>query len=379
MRFLHIGDLHIGKQLNDVSFLDDQRVILDQISAIAAEEAVDAVLIAGDVYQRSAPQAEAMALFDKFLTSLTARGLKVFIISGNHDSSQRISYFSRLIRSSGVYASEGFEGVLQSIELQDGYGPLKVHLLPFIRPLDVRRRYPDDKDSITTYQDAVCAVLRNSPVDTDCRNILVSHQFITGSETCDSEELAVGGLDNIDASVFAGFDYVALGHIHKPQRLTRDTLRYAGSPLKYSFSEVNHRKSVTVVDVRAKGDISVKTVPLRPIRDMRLVEGMFDDLMQLPPTDDYVWVTVNDELVHPDARLSLTSVFPNMLKFSVSNSKTKFDADVTIGEGFENKSVTELFVDFYRTLNSDQPPSPAHLDVLEGILKQLEEERHEAG
>lgn len=376
MKFLHTGDLHLGKSLNDVSLLEDQRHILGKITEIALSEGVNAVLIAGDVYQRSAPQAEAMALFDSFLSGLHEAGLAVFIISGNHDSSQRISYFSSLVRSSGVHISENFSGKLQRVRMEDAHGPLYVHMLPFIKPIHARRWLPDE--SISTYQEAAEAVLRNSEIDTEARNILLCHQFITGSETSDSEEKSVGGLDNIDASVFDAFDYVALGHIHKPQRLMRDTLRYAGSPLKYSFSEIGHRKSVSVVEIGAKGTVDIKTVPLVPLRDMRLVNGSISEIMAMPYSEDYVWVTVNDELVPPDTRLSISTVFPNMLKFSVVNSRTSYDDDVTVRAEVENRTVDELFVDFYRSRNNDQPPSDLHMQVLLRALRELEDERHEA-
>ena len=376
MKFLHIADLHLGKVLNDVSFLEDQINILDQIVSIASDEKADAVLIAGDVYQKASPPGEAMAVFDSFITRLCDLNMKVFVISGNHDSSQRISYFSSLIRSRGVYVSERLEGNLQHVELTDAYGPLSVYLLPFLKPSQVRRWLPGEK--ISTYQDAVEAVFRQSVIDPGRRNVLLCHQFITGSETSDSEEKAVGGLDNIDASVFSAFDYVALGHIHKPQRMMRDTLRYAGSPLKYSFSEANHKKSVTVVTMEEKGDITIKTIPLSPLHDLRLVDGLLADLMRLPYSEDYVWVTVRDELVPPDARLSLTTVFPNLMKFTVSNSRTKYDVDVLARESMENKSVAELFSDFYRLQNNDQPPSEMHMKVLQKALKDWEEESHEA-
>ena len=371
MRFLHIADLHLGKQMNDLSLLPDQEYILQQIVSIADSERADAVLIAGDVYQRSSPQAEAMALFDAFVSKLVNLGKQVFIISGNHDSALRISYFSSLIKSSGVYVTEAFDGTLQGVTLRDGDGEIVVWMLPFLRPSQVKRKLPEAK--IATYQDAVEAVLRQTPVDPEKRNILLCHQFITGCETSDSEERAVGGLDNIDASVFDAFDYVALGHIHKPQRVLRDTLRYAGSPLKYSFSEANHKKSVAVVDVFEKGDIAVRTVPLYPLHDVRLIEGKLDELMNLPYSEDFLWVTVHDELPPPDARVTLSVNFPNMMKFSIVNSRTKTDIDVLATQSMENKSIPELFSDFYRLQNNDQAPSEAHQKVLQKVLKALEE------
>lgn len=372
MKFLHLADLHLGKRLNDFSFLEDQVRLLCQVEEIARSERADAVLIAGDVYQKASPQSEAMAAFDQFITRLKEMGLAVFVISGNHDSAQRISYFSSLLKNSGVYVSEVFDGHLQQVTLQDEHGELVVSLLPFLKPIQLRRFYPDEK--IETYQDAVQAVLRHSPVDTSKRNVLVCHQFITGAEISDSEEKTVGGLDNIDAAVFSDFDYVALGHIHKPQQCARETLRYAGSLMKYSFSEVNQKKTVAVVEMGEKGETQVHTVPLNAPHDMRLVEGLMDDVLTMPYSEDYVWVTLRDELPPPDARVTVSTVFPNMMKFSVVNSKTKTDIDVLAREAMENKSPEELFSDFYRLQNNDCPPGPRHMEILRSLRKELEGE-----
>lgn len=373
MKFLHLADLHLGKRLNDVSFLEDQVRLLCQVEEIARNEQADAVLIAGDVYQKASPQSEAMAAFDQFITRLKSMGLRVFVISGNHDSAQRISYFSSLLKQTGVYVSEAFDGHLQQVTLQDGYGEIVVSLLPFLKPVQVRQFYPDEK--IETYQDAMQTVLRHSPVEPAKRNVLVCHQFITGAEISDSEEKTLGGLDNIDASVFADFDYVALGHIHKPQKCTRETLRYAGSLMKYSFSEVNQKKSVTVVEMGEKGNVVVHTVPLNAPHDMRLVEGFLDEVMVLPYSEDYVWVTLRDELPPPDARVTVSTVFPNMMKFSILNSKTKTDEDILAKEQMENKTIEELFSDFYRLQNNDQPPTSQHMRILRTLLKKLEAEK----
>ena len=372
MKFLHLSDLHLGKQMNDVSLLEDQEAMLMyQIVPIAQKEHVDAVLIAGDIYQRSTPQAEAVALFDRFVSELAAMGKKVFVISGNHDSAQRISYFSALVKPSGVYMTEAFEGQMQSVTLSDAYGELVIWMLPFLRPQQVKRFLPEEK--IVTYQDAMQAVLRQTPIDKKKRNILMCHQFITGAATSDSEDRSIGGLEQIDAALFDAFDYVALGHIHRPQKIRRLTLRYAGSPLKYSFSEADFDKSVPVIDMQEKGYIDVHTVALKPLHDVRRVEGMLDELMNMPYSEDYVWATVRDENVPPDARVMLTGVFPNMLKFSIVNSKTKTDVDVMATQSMENKSIVELFADFYRLQNNDQSPSAAHMKELEKVLRELEE------
>ena len=375
MRFIHLADLHLGKQMNDLSLLPDQEAVLQQITEIAQAQQADCVLIAGDVYQRSTPQAEAMALFDRFVSGLVKLGMKVFVISGNHDSALRISYFSSLVKTAGVYVSETFDGHLQHVELQDGDGDVVIWLLPFLRPSQVKRFLPEEK--IVSYQDAVAAVLRNTHLDSKKRHVLLAHQFITGSEICDSEEHMVGGLDQIDASLFADFDYVALGHIHKSQKVGRETLRYAGSPLKYSFSEVNHKKSVTVVNMQEKGQTDIKKVPLYPLRDVRTIEGTMDELIRMPYSEDYVWITVKDELVPPDARVTLSVNFPNMLKFSISNSRTKQEINVLATEKMENKTAQELFCDFYRLQNNDQLPSEAHRKVLEKVIRELEEVPHE--
>lgn len=375
MRFLHTADLHLGKVLNDVSLLPDQAYILDQILSAAQREKVDAVLIAGDIYQRSAPQAEAVALFDRFITQLAGLGLPAFVISGNHDSAARVSYFSSLVKSAGIYISERFDGMLQHVSLQDAYGPLTVWMLPYLRPSAVRRYFPGE--TITNHQEAVEAILRHTPVDPAGRNILLAHEFITGSETSDSEEPIVGGLDGIAASVFDCFDYAALGHIHKPQKIRRESLRYAGSPLKYSFSEAAYPKSVSIADVREKGTVAVRTVALSPLRDLRLIEGLMSELMAMDYSEDYLWVTVRDELVPPDAGVRLSVNFPNMMRLSVVNSRTKQDLDITAAENIENKTVTELFSDFYRLQNNGQAPGPAHRKEMEKILEKIEEAKYE--
>lgn len=376
MKFIHTADLHLGKQLGDLSMLEDQAFILDQIIHIAHEERADAVLIAGDVYQRATPQAEAMALFDSFVSRLAEAGRRVFIISGNHDSALRIAYFASLVRGAGVHVTEAFEGSLQRVTLTDRDGEIDLWLMPFLRPAQVKRFLPEEK--IGSYQDAVAAVIRRAEIDPSRRNVLLCHQFVAGSEICDSEEHSVGGLDAIDGRLFDVFDYVAMGHIHGPQRLLRDTMRYAGSPLKYSFSEARHKKSVTVIDMQEKGCTAVHTVPLHPLHDVRLIEGQLAEIAAMPYSEDYVWITIHDELPPPDARVTLSVTFPNMLKFSIVNSRTKYDVDVQAAAAMEDKSVLALFSDFYRLQNNDQAPSDKHMQLMEKLVTELEEEPYEA-
>lgn len=377
MKLIHTADLHLGKRMNDISLLQDQIKVLGEILSIAKEEQADALLIAGDVYQQAAPSAEAMTAFNEFLTRLSEAGIQAFIISGNHDSDQRISYFSGLIRRAGIYVSERFDGQLQPVRVTDAYGDVVIHLLPFIRPIQVRRCYPDE--AVESYEDAMRLVLQHSELDPQERNVLLCHQFITGASPAGSEEepLAVGGLDNISASLLDGFDYVALGHIHGAQRVGRDTVRYAGSPLKYSFSEAHQTKSVTVIELGPKGQLAVRQRPLHQPHEVREIEGYMADLMNGPYTEDYVRVTVHDELVPPDARITLSAVYPNMMKFAVQNAGTQTEIDVQPQGGAEDKSVAELFADFYRLQNGAEPDS-RYQKVLSDILKELEDMSDEA-
>ena len=276
MKFAHIGDLHIGKRVHDFSMLEDQRYIMDQMMKIFAEQKVDGVLIAGDVYDKTVPSAEAVQLFDEFITGLAKAEIPVYMISGNHDSAERLSFGAKLFESSDIYISQVYDGEMKRIVLKDQYGPISVYLLPFLKPAAVRHAL--QRDDINTYEEGVMAALQECEIDTTQRNVLVAHQFVTGADRSDSEETWVGGLDNVSAEVFKDFDYVALGHIHRSQKMGRETLRYSGTPLKYSFSEADHKKSVTIVELLEKGNVRVSTVPLIPRRDMRKLRGTYMDV-----------------------------------------------------------------------------------------------------
>ncbi len=369
MKFLHLADLHLGKRLRDAAFLEDQQAVLAQIAAYAAQHKVDAVLIAGDIYQSANPSAEAMAVFDDFLGMLRQLRIKVFMISGNHDSDARISYFAKLIRSAEVYVSERFTGTLQCIETADEYGPLHIWLLPFIKPLHVRMHYPDA--DIITYEDAIACVLRNSPIDTAKRNILLCHQCILGCAVCDSELHAVGGLDAVSAELFADFDYVALGHLHQGQQVLRPTMRYAGSPMKYSFSEAAHHKSIPLVEIHEKGSITVELLPLTAPHDMRCVEGRLEDILRLPFSEDYIQVTLTDDIIAPDAVSRLHTVFPHMLHMKIQNRRTDDDMTVLAAERSEAESAESLFCDFYALQNNDRRPPKPQLELLRSYLREI--------
>lgn len=367
MRFLHTADLHLGKKLGEIPLLQDQRHILEQMARIAEEKGCDAVLIAGDIYQNSAPSAEAMDVFGEFLAGLADKGIAVIAIPGNHDSDLRVAYMSRLVRNSGIFVSGPFPGELQKTVLEKEGQKVNFWMLPFIRPANVRRYFPDAE--IGSYSDAVRTVLENTPLDDGEVNVILAHQFITGSSVSDSEELTVGGLDNVDPSLFESFDYVALGHLHRPQKAGRDTVRYAGSPLKYSISEARDIKSCAVVDVRGKGRLTAETVPLEPLHDVREIKGVLKEIMDMPYSEDYVRVELNDEDVPPDARISIASVFPNMVRYAVVNSKTSVETDVDISGEVENKSVIELFCDFYSAQNNDVQPDEKRLSIMREVIE----------
>lgn len=372
MRFLHIADLHLGRVLNNFNLLEDQRYTLRGLIETVKEQKIDAVLIAGDVYQKSSPPAEAMTLFSDFLCELRDLDVKVFVISGNHDSAERVSYLAPFMARDGVFVSDTFAGKLQTFTLEDEFGPVRIHLLPFIRPVNER---PFTSKKLEDYTDAVRAVIEASSVDPKERNVLIAHQYVTGAVLSDTEERVVGGLDNVDGSVFDAFDYVALGHLHTPQRVGRDTVRYAGSLLKYSFSEVGHKKTAVVIDAGPKGEIKLSLVPIPAVREMREIKMTLEEVLRQPYSEDLMRVILTDEDVPPDARVTVTTVFPNLLSFGVCNSKTTEETNVDAGEFVQRNTVEELFSDFYAMQNNGVRPDEEHLKVLRGILEKLEDER----
>lgn len=357
MKFVHISDLHIGKRLYGFSLIEDQRHILHQISDIVKKIEPDGVIIAGDVYDKSNPSVEAVTLFDEFLTGLSTLKVPVYIISGNHDSAERLAFGCKIMRSSEIYISPAYDGTINKIVKEDKYGKLNIYLCPFIKPTNVRAFYPDDNTD--SYTEALKTVFSHCDIDNNERNLLVCHQFITGAETCDSEERSLGTLDNIDASIFDGFDYVALGHLHGAQKVMRHNIRYCGTPLKYSFSECKHKKSVTVVDIKEKNNIQIETVPLEPLKDMREIKGTYDELMDLKSyagtnTDDYLHVTLTDEEDIPNALEKMRSVYKNIMQFDYDNKRTQKFMDVISVEKIDEKKPIELLEQLYYTQNNSE-------------------------
>lgn len=355
MKLVHLSDLHLGKRVNEFSLIEDQRHILNEILKIIDAEQPDAVLIAGDIYDKSVPSAEAVALFDSFLVSLAARSLKVCAVSGNHDSPERVSFGGRLMSRSGVHIAPVYSGMTEPVRFADEYGAVNVYMLPFVKPANVRRFFPERE--IESYTAAVSAAIDAMNVDTTARNVLVTHQFVTGAERCESEELSVGGTDNVDASVFAAFDYVALGHIHGPQKVGRDTLRYCGTPLKYSFSEARHVKSVTVVELHEKGSVDIRAVPLTPLHDMTEIKGSYGELSfrdyyaDKGFRNDYLHITLTDEEDVPDAVSKLRTIYPNIMKLDYDNSRTRAGIVLDSAAELQRKSKMELIEELFEKQN----------------------------
>ena len=378
MRFLHLSDLHLGKRVNEFSMLEDQAYILKEILNIIDEQKVEAVLIAGDVYDKVIPSAEAVRLLDDFLTRIAARELPVFLISGNHDSAERVAFGSRLMSSRQIYLSPVFESDVEPITVSDRYGEINIYMLPFVKPSLVKRVYPEEE--IITYQDAVNAAVQHMQIDTDKRNILLAHQFVTGAARCDSEELSVGGVDDVDASVFDGFDYVALGHLHGPQKIGKETVRYSGTPLKYSFSEANQKKAAVIVDVEEKGKINIQQIPFLPKHDMREIRGTYMEVTALDfykdmKTDDYLHITLTDEEDIPDAIGKLRTIYPNIMKLSYDNLRTRAAGTVRGTAEVEEKSPMELLKEFYEMQNN-QPMTDEQEEIARGMMEEIwEDER----
>lgn len=378
MRLAHISDLHLGKRLHEVSFLEDQAYILEEICEVLRDEKPDAVLIAGDIYDKSAPSAEAVRLFDDFLSELSADGQMVFAISGNHDSAARVAYGGRIMAKSGVYLSAPeYRGEVFSASLEDDDGRVDIYLLPFIKPIHVSLAFPEEK--IESYTDALRVAVERMPVNPKRRSVLVAHQFVTGAVRSDSEEVSVGGLDNVDAAVFAPFSYVALGHIHRPQNIGSPRIRYSGTPLKYSFSEAKDGKSITMAELDGQGEVVLRTIPLKPRRDLRELRGTYDELMKKEnyagtATDDYLHIILADEDDVPDAMRKLKTVYPNLLRLDYDNARTRSGGAVEGLPEAETKTPMELVSEFY-ALQNGQPMNEAQSEYMRRLAETVWEEQ----
>ena len=379
MRFLHTADLHIGKRVNEFSMLEDQEYILRQILKTADKEQVEAVLIAGDVYDKQVPSAETVRLFDWFLTQLNSRKLPVFVIGGNHDSVERLSFGAQIMEESGVYLTQSYDGKVVPVRLEDEYGPVNLWMLPFLKPAMVKRFFPEQE--IVTYQDALETVIGNMELNREERNLLIAHQFVTGAVTGGSEdsvEVFVGGVENVDASVFADFDYVALGHIHRAQSAGGEQIRYSGTRLKYSFSEIRHEKSVTIAELKEKGSLTVHQVPLKPLHDMREIRGSYEELVlrenyQGTNLEDYLHVILTDENDIPDVIGRLRSIYPNIMKLDYDNQRTRRNQELMKEEAAVEQSPMELLGQFFSQQNN-QEMSPEQTEYARTLMETIRKE-----
>ena len=376
MKFFHLSDLHLGKRVNEFSMLEDQWDILQKIVVFAKEHKPDAVLIAGDVYDKSMPIVEAVQLLDRFLVWLNELGITVFIVSGNHDNAERVAFGAELLKNSSVHIVQSYNGKIAPVTLSDGYGDINIWMLPYLKPSLIRRHFPDR--DVNTYSDAISAALSNANLDISARNVLIAHQFVTGAITSESEEISVGGSENVDGSVFDGFDYVALGHIHRPQQIGRETLRYSGTPLKYSFSEASHTKSVTVVDMDGKGEIKITELPLVPLRDMREVRGTYNEIMNRNSyrgtnTDDYIHIVLTDEQDEPDAISKLRNVYPNLMRLEYDNKRTQAASSFETVASTEKKTPSQLFGELFEMQNG-QPMSEDQSKYVTNLFNEIWEE-----
>ena len=333
MKLFHLSDLHIGKRVNEFSMIEDQKYILTQILYAADQEKPDGILISGDVYDRTIPTAEAVQVFDAFLTRLSEQKIPAFIISGNHDSAERLAFGSSLMGKSGIYFSKVYDGTVEKIPMQDAYGTVWIYLLPFLRPSTIRHALPERAEEVQSAADAVRIALEQTKIDEKERNVLLAHQFVTGAKRCDAEELQVGDVDQIPAELFALFEYVALGHIHSPQKVGRETVRYCGAPLKYSFSEAGQEKSITVVELKEKGSVDLRTIPLKPLHDLRKIRGTYLEVTaksfyENRDCEDYLQVTLTDEEDVPDGMAKLRTIYPNLMRLEYDNKRTRSNAEV---------------------------------------------------
>lgn len=358
MKFIHLSDLHLGKRVNEFSMIEDQKFILSDIINVIENEKPDCVIIAGDIYDKSVPSAEAVELFDEFLVELLKKNVEVFAISGNHDSPERIAFGGRIMDNSGIHMSPVYNGEVCPVTIEDSYGKVNIYMLPFIKPSNVRRFYPDEE--IESYTDAVRVAVSHMNVDKNERNIIVTHQFVTGATRSDSEDISVGGTDNVDVRVFDDFDYVALGHIHSPQKCTKDTVRYCGTPLKYSFSEANDKKSLPVVEIKEKGNVIIQFKSPKPLRDMKEIKGKYADIIEksyyedTTYQNDYMHITLTDENDIPDVIGKLRTVYKNLMKLDYDNARTASSSEINGVENIEKMSPDDLFSDFYKLQNNTE-------------------------
>ncbi len=377
MKFMHLGDLHLGKSLGEFDLTKDQEYLLNQLLEIIEEQAVDAVLIAGDVYDKSIPSEAATRMLNYFLSKLAEKKIYVYMVSGNHDSDERLNYGSELFEKNHIFISTKYDGKLHKQTLKIRDEEVVIYLLPFVKASQVKHHLPEAK--IESYEDAIRAILEQEEIDKTRINVLVAHQFVMGKsfdpELGGSESLGtqnVGLVEKIGYDCFDGFDYVALGHIHSPQQMGRKEVRYSGSPLKYSLSEVNNQKSVPIITMEVKGKVDVELIPIQPLRDVRHIKGTMKELLdqqEVTATEDFIYATLTDEEIISDVMGIFQQVYPNTVKIDYDNSHTREMEQIDISKIAENRSFEELIGDFYRQVYSCEI-GEEEMDVMRTVARE---------
>lgn len=375
MKFLHISDLHLGKRVYEYSMIEEQKNALWQVLSAIDDKNVNGIFIAGDIYDKSVPTIEAIELFDSFLVELSKREIDVFIISGNHDSPERVGFGAEFFKSKRIYISKAYEGKVEYVDIEDEFGKIRIHLVPFLKPANVRRFYPEEE--INDYNSAVRVVTEHMDMIGEGRNIVLVHQFITGAVRSESEESCLGGMDNVEYDLFDDFDYVALGHIHKSQAMGRQQVRYSGALVKYALDEINQVKSMTHVEIRDKNDVEIETIPIKPIRDMRRIEGTYLELTDRSnyidtKVDDYLHVVLKDEEDVPDALRKLRVIYPNILKLEYDNKRTRHRNSVIEKEAVRRKEPIEYIEELFSMQNNVEMTAEQL-----GVLRQIMEDNNE--
>lgn len=375
MRFLHISDLHLGKRVYEYSMLEEQKNALWQVLSIVDEKNIEGLFIAGDIYDKSIPTIEAIELFDSFLVELSNRNIDVYIISGNHDSPERVGFGADFFKSKRIYISKAYDGNIQYVDKEDLYGKIRIHLIPFLKPANVRRFHQEME--IADYNSAIRTVVEDIKLCEDGRNVVLVHQFITGAVRSQSEESFLGGMDNIEYDLFDEFDYVALGHIHKSQAMGRQQVRYSGALVKYALDEINQVKSMTLVEIKGKGEVEIETIPIKPIHDMRRIEGTYMELTDRnnyvnTKVDDYLHMVLKDEEDVPDALRKLRVIYPNILKLEYDNTRTRLKNSVIEGKGVRRKEPMEYIEELFRKQNNEDMTSE-QATVLKNIMEDSDE------
>lgn len=373
MRFLHLADLHLGKRVNEFSMIEDQKYALKQVLNIIEEHNVQSVLMAGDIYDKSVPSAEAVLLLNDFLTELSKKKVTTFVISGNHDSAERIGFGSDIMSLAGIHMAKPYNGEVEQIIIEDEHGEICVYMLPFIKPATVKHAHKEEE--IITYDDAMAVVMKNINLDKNKRNILIAHQYVSGADRCDSENMSIGGIDEVSGEHFKNFDYVALGHLHGPQHVHSENIRYAGTLLKYSFSEVHHHKNALIVDMGEKGEINFEKIDIKPLHDMRELKGTYEELTAKTfyedmDTEDYFHITLTDEEDKVNALALLRTIYPNIMKLDYDNQRTRRNQDVMLTQKVEEKSPLDLFEEFYKMQNN-MPMTEEQREMMKEMVQKV--------